>query len=157
MKPWEVEYVNAHILVAHSHFRSSRCHQMAQLALWAEVSSIMVVVHPHHCGSCLTVAFSTCQVGKEGSGPLAFRETVAGWLWIAIFIPFWTANTTPKFISSHTSEQTLLIICCIPSLATRHSAPLASLDITNAWLMSACSCCSWPPCLAIVANMLKTY
>jgi len=55
------------------------------------------------------------------------------------------------------SEWRFLISCCISSLAACQNPPLAILAIFKARHMLDCSSCTWPPCLTIVADMLKTY
>jgi len=43
------------------------------------------------------------------------------------------------------------------AIAARENRPLAIFAIFKARHMSDCSSCTRPPCLAIVAEMLKTY
>jgi len=45
----------------------------------------------------------------------------------------------------------------VSCIAPCDNPPLAILAIFKARYMSDCSSCTWPPCLAIVADMLKTY
>jgi len=66
-------------------------------------------------------------------------------------------NSTPHFFSSRTSARSFVIHCCVSSIAARENPPLAILAIFKARRMSDCSSCTRPPCLAVVANMLKTY
>jgi len=45
----------------------------------------------------------------------------------------------------------------VSSIVAREKPSLAILPIFNARRMLDCSSCTRPPCLAIVADMLKTY
>jgi len=65
-------------------------------------------------------------------------------------------NATPRIVSSWTSAWGLLIRTC-GSIAARCNRHLAIFAMFQAGCTLDCSCCSRPPCLAIVANMLKTY
>jgi len=85
-----------------------------------------------------------------------FSRTFAGCLSIAAFTLLCPGNSTLRFFSSRTSARGFLISCCISSIAARENPPLAMLAIFKARRMSDCSSCTWPPCLAIVADMLKT-
>jgi len=66
-------------------------------------------------------------------------------------------NSTPRLFSSWTSTQRFLIRNCVSAIAARENPPLAILAIFTARRMSDCYTCTRPPCLAIVADMLKTY
>jgi len=81
---------------------------------------------------------------------------IAGWLSIAAITFLCPRNSTPRFLSSLTSARDFLIRYCVSSVAARENPPLAILAISNARCMSDCSSCTRPPCLAIVADMLKT-
>ena len=85
-----------------------------------------------------------------------FSRTIAGCLSIATFTLLCPGNLTPRFFPSRTSAQGFLISCCVSSIAARENPPLAILAIFKARRMSDCSSCTRPPCLAIVADMLKT-
>jgi len=85
-----------------------------------------------------------------------FSRTIAGCLSIAACTLLRPGNSTPRFFSSRTSAWGFLISCCVPSIAVRENHPLAILAIFKARRMSDCSSCTRPPCLAIVADMLKT-
>jgi len=85
-----------------------------------------------------------------------FSRTIAGCLSIAAFTLLCLGNSTPCFFSSLTSAWGFLIGCCVSSTAVRENPPLAILAIFKAIRMSECSSCTRPPCLAIVADMLKT-
>jgi len=52
---------------------------------------------------------------------------------------------------------TFIVRCCSFSIAAHEYPPLSGLAIFKARRMSDSSSCTWPPCLAIVADMLKTY
>jgi len=85
-----------------------------------------------------------------------FSRTIAGCLSIAAFTLLCPGNSTPRFCPSRTSAWGVLISCCVSSIAARENPPLAILAIFKARRMSDCSSCTRPPCLAIVADMLKT-
>jgi len=77
----EAEYVYTHIRVAHLllwGFEFSQCHQVAQVAFWASVASVVVDVHPRLCTSCESVDSLLCHFGKEGSHPFDFPEPLPG-------------------------------------------------------------------------------
>jgi len=86
-----------------------------------------------------------------------FSRTIAGCLSIAAFTLLCPGNTTPRFFSSQTLAHGVLIRFCISSIVARENTSLAMLAIFKARCMSDCSCCTRPPCLAIVADILKTY
>jgi len=93
----------------------------------------------------------------EGRQPSVwFSQIIAMCLLIAAFTLVCQGNSTPRFFSARTSARGFLISCCISSIAPRDNPPLAILAIFKARCMSDCSSCTRPPCLAIVANMLKT-
>ena len=86
-----------------------------------------------------------------------FSWTIAGCLSIAAFTLLCSGNTTPSFFSSRTSARGFLISCCVSFIVVRENPSLAIVAIFKARRMLDCSSCTQPPCLAIVANMLKTY
>jgi len=86
-----------------------------------------------------------------------FSWTIAGSLSIAAFTLLCLGNTTPRLFSSRTSARGFLICCCISSIVAHENPLLATLAIFKARHMSDCSSCTEPPCVAIVADMLKTY
>ena len=96
-----------------------------------------------------------CWQGRQPS--VWFSRKIAGCLSIVAFTFLCPGNSTPCFFSSRTSAQGLMIRNCVSSIAARENPPLAILAILKARRMSDCSSCTRPPCLAIVADMLKTY
>jgi len=93
----------------------------------------------------------------QGTQPsIWFSRTIAGCLSIAAFTLLCLRNSTPCFFSSRTSARGFLISCCVSSIAAREIPSLAILAIVKARRMSDCWSCIRPPCLAIVADMLKT-
>jgi hypothetical protein len=50
-----------------------------------------------------------------------------------------------------------MISSCIASMLAQENPPVATLDILNARRMLGCSSYTQPPCIAIVAGMLKSY
>jgi len=81
----------------------------------------------------------------------------AGCLSIAAYTCLFPAISTPCCFSSQNSTRDSFIRYCVSTLAVRNIAPLALLAIFKAWCMSDCYSCTWPPCVVIVADMLKTY
>jgi len=86
-----------------------------------------------------------------------FWWIIAGCLSIAAFTFQCPGNSTPRFFSSVTLARGFFIWYCIASIAVPENPPLAILAIFNARRMSDCSSCTQPPCIAIVADMLRTY
>jgi len=84
-------------------------------------------------------------------------ETIAGCLSIAAFTFFCPGNSTPHFFTSWTSVQGFVNNCCVSPIAARKNPLLVILAISKLRRMSDCSSCTRPPCLTIVAEMLKTY
>jgi len=64
--------------VAHLVFRSSHCHQMAQVAFRVEVALVVVELHPCHCATSMFVELLRCQFGKEGSCLFDCHERLLG-------------------------------------------------------------------------------
>jgi len=84
-------------------------------------------------------------------------RTIAWCLSIAAFTWLCPGNSTPCIFSCQTSAWGFLISCCVSSIVVRENPPLAIWAIFKARHMSDYSSCTWPPCLSIVADMLKTY
>ena len=106
---------------------------------------------------CLQCVWGFCAVpfwqGREPS--VWSSQSMAGCLSIAVFTLLCPGNSTPHFFSSRTSARGFLIGNCISCTVARDNPPLAILAIFKARHMSDCSSCTRPPCLAIVADMLK--
>jgi len=92
--------------------------------------------------------------GRQPS--VGFSRILARCLSIAAFTLLCPGNSTPDSFASRTLVRCLLIRCCVSSIAAHENPPLAILAIFKARRMSDCSSCTWPPCLAIVADMLKS-
>jgi len=86
-----------------------------------------------------------------------FSHTIARCLSIAAFTLSRPRNITPTFFSSRPSAGCYLNCCCVSSIKAWETLPLAISTIFKARRMSECSSCTWPLCLAIVGDMLKTY
>ena len=84
-------------------------------------------------------------------------RTIPGCISISAFTLSCPGNTTPCFLSAWTLVGGCLIRCCALSIAARENPPLAILAIFKAWRMLDWSSCNRPPCLAIVADRLKTF
>jgi len=93
---------------------------------------------------------------QERQPSVWFSRTIAGCLSIAGFSLSCPGNSTPCFFSPQISARGFLICCCVSSIAAHENPPLAILAIFKARHMLDCSSCTRPPCLAIVADMLKT-
>jgi len=95
---------------------------------------------------------------RQGRQPLIWcSRSIAGCLSIATFTSSSPGNTSPRFFSCRTSARGCLIRNCVSSNAARKNPHLAILALFKARHMSDCSSCTQPPCLAIVADMLKIY
>jgi len=164
---WEEEYVYTHIRVAHLRFLISplpHCHWVEQVSFRVDVVSVLVsaaavalveVPVPLR----LQCVWGFCAVplwhGRQPS--VWFSQSIAGCLPIAAFTLLCRGNSTPRFFSSPTSAQCCLTRNCVSSIAAPENPPVAILAIFKARCMSDCSSCTRPPCLAIVADMFKTY
>ena len=114
-------------------------------------AGVLIPVHLQPVWEFLAVPF------WEGRQPsMWFWWIIAGCLSIAAFTFSCPGNWTPCFFSSLTSAWGFLIRYWVSSIAARENPSLAILAIFNARHMSDCSSCTQPPCLAIVADMLKT-
>jgi hypothetical protein len=85
------------------------------------------------------------------------RQSIARCLCIAAFTFLRRGNSKPGIFCSRTSACGFVMIYFVSSIAVRAKPSLAILAIFNARHMSDSSSCTRPPCLAIVADMLKTY
>jgi len=95
-----------------------------------------------------------CWQGRQPS--VWFSRSIARCLSIAASTFLCPGESTPHFFSSRTLAQGLLINNCVSPIAAHENPPLAILAIFKARRMSDYSSCTRPPCLAIVADMLKT-
>ena len=93
--------------------------------------------------------------GRQPS--VGFSRTMPGCVSIPAFTMLCPENTTPQFVSCWTSAQAFSISCCVSSIVARKNPPVVILAIFKERRMSDYSSCTRPPCLAIVADMLKTY
>jgi len=101
--------------------------------------------------------FCAVPFGHGRQPSVRFSQIISRCLSIAAFTSVCPGNSTPLFFSSRTSGGGFLIRNCVSAIAARANPPLAILAIFTARRMSDCSSCTRPPCLAIVADMLKTY
>jgi len=107
----------------------------------------------------LQVVWGLCAVPFWQARQLSvwFSRIIDGCLFISAVTVLCPGNTTPRFFSSRTPAHGLLISCCLYSITVRENPSLAILAISKATCMSDCSSCTRPPCVAIVADMFKTY
>jgi len=103
------------------------------------------------CGFCAVPLWQ----GRQPS--VRLFQSMGWWLSIAAVTVSCPGNWTLRFYSSRTSAQGLLIRNCVSSIVARKNPPLTIVAIFKARRMSDCSSCTRPPCLAIVADMFKTY
>jgi len=110
-----------------------------------------------HCASSLSADSLRCHFGKEGSRPYHVYEPLPGM--ILSQLSSVNAEETQLLASSVVRlwHKVYLIRCGVSCMAARENPPLAISDICKERRMSECSRCTRPPCLAIVAAMLKTY
>jgi len=66
-------------------------------------------------------------------------------------------NSIRCFFCSRTSALGFLMWYCVSSVVVCKNPSLAILAIFKTRCMSDCSSCTQPPCIAIVADILKTY
>ena len=105
----------------------------------------------HFCGF---FAVPTLQ-GRQPS--VRFSTTIAGCNFITAFSWLCTGKTTTYFVSCWSSAHSGLMGCWVSSIAASKYPPFAMVAIFKVRCMSDCSSCTQPSCLAIVADMLKTY
>ena len=94
---------------------------------------------------------------QEGQPAISLSRTIARCLSIGALTVIYPGNTTPHYFPSRTLAGGFLISFCISSLAARENPSVAILAIFKARHMSDCSSCTRSACLAIVAEMSKTY
>jgi len=157
---WEEDYVYTHIWVARRQFRNfelHHCQYLVQVAFWAQVAPDVVEVHPLLYTSSMSADCLLCHFGKHGSPLIDFHEPLPG-VFLMQPSPFYI-NETHLPTSSHLRVgcEGVLNMNCASSSAACENPPLAILAIFNTRRMSDYSCCTWHPCLAIVADMLQTY
>jgi len=164
----EEEYVYTNILV--EHLRLWMCelpyyHWVAQVAMQADVASVLVLavwvtpVEVHLCICTTSMSWNSvlCHVGKERSHPFDFPQASPG------VFPLQLSNFHPQETQLPTSPlhglrpEVAFIRYCVSSVAVYENPPLAILAIFKARHMSDSSSWTRPPCLAIVADMLKTH
>ena len=109
------------------------------------------LLHQHVCG------FLAEPFGQERQQSVWFLRTIAGCRSIAAITLLCRWNSTTLFFSSWTSAQGFLSSCCVSCIAAHENPPLAIFATFKVSRMSDYSSCTRPPCLAIVADMLKTY
>jgi len=93
----------------------------------------------------------------QGSQPSdCFSRIIAVCLSIAAFTLLCPGKPTPRIFSSRNSAWGFLTSYHVCSIVACENPSFAILAIFRARRMSDCSSCTWPPGLAIVAEMLKT-
>jgi len=86
-----------------------------------------------------------------------FWRSIARCHCIAACTLLYWGNVTPCFFFSRTWGCGFLMRYFVSSIVAREKPYLGILAIFNARRMSDCSSCTWPSCLALVADMWKTY
>jgi hypothetical protein len=105
--------------------------------------------------ACLRILCSAI-LARKAAGRLVMPKHCRVSLYRSLHL-FMPRNSTPRFFSSRTSARGFLMRYFVSSVAAREKPSFAIVAIFNARRMSDCSSCTRPPCLAIVADMLKTY
>ena len=114
-----------------------------------------VALVPLHLQRVCGLFAAQCIQGRQPS--IWFSRSFVLCLFITPFTFLCLGNTTPHFFLSRTLACGFSISCCVSSVAARDIPSLPILAIFKARRMLDCSSCTRPPCLAIVANWLKTY
>jgi len=142
--------------------------EMSPVGVWGVPGTVGVgsgVGCPHRSGAGAPVPLPLQRVWKFFVMPFWQKRHPAMWFWwsiagcypIAAFTFLSPRTSTPRFFLSRTSARRFCIRYCISSIVACENPLLAILAIFKARRMSHCSSCTRPPCLAIVADMLKTY
>jgi hypothetical protein len=153
-----VESVYTDIWVAHhlcQWFDFSHRHQVAQVALQAEAALVVLDVQSCPCGSSVTADSVLGHLSKDSSRLFDFHESVPGLL-LSPPSPVY-AQETQLFTSSLLGLWHEVSWFVGAFLLSRHMKILLWPFWPHSRRMSDCSSCTTPPCLAIVAFMLKTY
>jgi len=98
-----------------------------------------------------------CAIWQRRQPSVKVSRTIVGCLSITTFTLLGPGNTTLHFFSSVTSVWGFLMRHCVSSIVAHKNPTLAILAIFKARGMLDWSSCTWPLCLAIVADMLTTY
>jgi len=125
--------------------------------LWSRLSALVTwrCTCSFASPACLRILCGATLAGKV-AGRLVWTKHC--WVFcIAAFTFLCQGNSTPRFFSSQTTAHGFSLRYFVSAIAARQKPSLAILAIFNARRMSDCSSCTWPPRLAIVADMLKTY
>ena len=85
-----------------------------------------------------------------------FWGSIAKYLSILVFTFLCQGRSTPRFVSSWATVRGIIIRNCVSTTAPCENTPSAVFTIFKARRMLDGSSCTWPPCPAIVADMLKT-
>ena len=161
-------YANTHIWPASWRFGNvelRKCYRLVRVAFQAVVESALestlcvrrVEAHLYLCISSMSADSLRCHFGKERPPDVWFWWSIAGCLCFPTFSSLGWGNSTPRFFSSRTSVRGFLMRYFVSSITVREKPSLAILPVFNARRMSDCSGCTWPPRLAILADMSKTY
>jgi len=104
--------------------------------------------------ACLRIV-AVAIVARKASGCVVLTKRSLVSLYCSLYF-LCPSSSTPCFFSARTLVRGFLIRYCISSIVPCQNLSLAILAIFKARHMSDCSSCTWPPCLAIVADMVKT-
>jgi len=128
----------------HSWYSGRRCH-------WFWWTCIHIFMAP----TCVEIV---CHAIWQWMQPSVWYSWIIGRCHsITAFTFQWPGTWIPHFISSWISSQSSLIRYRVCSIAAHETPPFANLGIFKVRCMSDFSSCTWPPCFAIVADMLTTY
>jgi len=128
-----------------------------ELAVVSAVCISWAELHLFHFVWSMSPDFVRSHCSKEGIRQCYFDEASLRALPLQPPFCLSNGNHTAHFFSSRTLACGFFITYCISCTAARGHPPLAIIAIVNARHISDCSSSTWPPCLAIVADMLKTY
>jgi len=103
---------------------------------------------------CGYIAVQFCQRSHPS---LWFWRSMASCLSIAKFTIQCPGNQTPQFLPTRTSAWGFLIRYCVSLIVVRKNPPMAILATIKASRIWDCFSCTWPPCLVIAGDVLKTY
>jgi len=128
----------------------------AEVAYWAEVPPVLVEVRRFFCASSVSADSLLCHFGMEGSHLLDFHKPLLG---VFLSQPSPVDDQETQLLASSLlglQREVSELVVAFPILR-REKPRLAILAIFKARRMSDYSSCTRPHCLAIVADMLKTY
>jgi len=140
------------------------CHQVAQVALLGDLASVVVftvwlsliLVTPLRCAPCMLLHTLRCHCAKEVICLCDFSKHSQVSVHHSLHLPMPRKCNSPLPLFSYFGARFLIrggVFCIVVS----QNHPLAIIAIFKAWHMSEYCSRTQPPCLAIVADILKPY